>query len=73
MDCNLLGSSVHEICQAWILEWITISSSMGSSSQPRDLPLLHVLDWQADSLPLAPLIFCSIDIKYDLAYDHEVV
>ena len=35
MDCSLSGSSVHEISQAGILEWITISFSKGSS-QPRD-------------------------------------
>ena len=27
MDCSLSGSSVHEISQARILEWITISFS----------------------------------------------
>ena len=31
MDCNLLGSSVHGILQARILEWASISSSRGSS------------------------------------------
>ena len=31
MDCNPLGSSVHEILQVRILEWIAVSSS-------RDLP-----------------------------------
>ena len=30
MDCSLLGSSVHGIFQARILEWITISFSRGS-------------------------------------------
>ena len=35
MDCSLPGSSVHEIFQAWVLEWVAISSSRGSS-QPRD-------------------------------------
>ena len=30
MDCSLPGSSVHEISQARILEWIAISSSRGS-------------------------------------------
>ena len=56
MDCDLLGSSVHGISQARrILEWITISSSKGSS-QPRNrtrvsLCLLH---WQVGALPLAP-------------------
>ena len=31
MDCSLPGSSVHEIFQARILEWVAISSSRGSS------------------------------------------
>ena len=35
MDCSPSGSSVHEILQARILEWVAISSSRGSS-WPRD-------------------------------------
>ena len=35
MDCGLPGSFVYGILQAWILEWIAISSSKGSS-RPRD-------------------------------------
>ena len=35
MDCNPPGSSVHEIFQARVLEWVAISFSRGSS-QPRD-------------------------------------
>ena len=35
MDCSPLGSSVHGILQARILEWVAISFSRGSSS-PRD-------------------------------------
>ena len=35
MDCSLPGSSVHEILQARILEWVAMSSSRGSS-WPRD-------------------------------------
>ena len=34
-DCSLPGSSIHEISQARILEWIAISISWGSS-WPRD-------------------------------------
>ena len=34
-DCSSPGSSVHEIFQARILEWVAISFSRGSS-QPRD-------------------------------------
>jgi len=39
MDCSLPGSSVHEIFQAIVLEWIAISFSRGSS-QPRDWTLV---------------------------------
>ena len=35
MDCSPLGSSVHGILQARILQWVAISSSRGSS-WPRD-------------------------------------
>ena len=35
MDCKLPGSTVHGILQARILEWVTMSSSTGSS-RPRD-------------------------------------
>ena len=35
MECSLPGSSVHEILQARMLEWVAISFSRGSS-QPRD-------------------------------------
>ena len=35
MDCSPSGSSVHEIFQARILEWVAISLSRGFS-QPRD-------------------------------------
>ena len=35
VDCSPPGSSVHEILQARILEWVAISFSRGSS-QPRD-------------------------------------
>ena len=35
LDCSPPGSSVHDILQAWILEWVAISLSRGSS-QPRD-------------------------------------
>ena len=35
MDCSLPGSSVHEILQARILEWVAIPSFRGSS-QPKD-------------------------------------
>ena len=39
MDYNPPGSSVYGISQAKLLEWVTISFSMGSS-QPRDQALV---------------------------------
>ena len=54
MDCSPLGSSVHGIFLSRILEWLPFPT-------PRDIPnpglnahLLHLLHWQANSLPLAP-------------------
>ena len=47
------GSSVHEIFQATILEWVAISFSKESfrpGIEPTNLP-----HWQADSLPLSHL------------------
>ena len=38
MNCSLPGSSVHGILQAWILEWVAMPFSKGSS-QPRDWPV----------------------------------
>ena len=35
MDCNLPGSSIHEILQARMLEWVDISPSQ-RSSEPGD-------------------------------------
>ena len=32
MDCSLPGSSVHEILQARILEWVAMPSSRGSDN-----------------------------------------
>ena len=45
MKCSPPGSSVHEISQASILEWVAISFSRGSNS--------HLLHWQADTLQLS--------------------
>ena len=51
MDCSPLGSSVHEISQARILEWVATSFSSGSS-WPRGW---NCISWQADSLLLSHL------------------
>ena len=53
MDCRPPGSSVPGISQAWILEWVAISFSSGSS-QPRSPELAgrffyHWATWEAPS------------------------
>ena len=40
MDCSPLGSSVHGILQAKILEWVAVPSSRGSSQSRWNLCLL---------------------------------
>ena len=45
LDCSLLGSSVHGISQARILEWIAIHLSRGSS-QLRDRTHVSCIDRQ---------------------------
>ena len=56
MDCSPPSSSVHEIFQARILEWVAISSSREIfPTQGSNLHLLHLLHWPADSLPLCHL------------------
>ena len=50
IDCSPLGSPVHVISQARILEWVAISFSKESSGvKPVSLA------WQVDSLPLSHL------------------
>ena len=44
MDCSLLGSSVHRILQARILEWLTVPS-------PGNLPLQ---EWNPGLLQCRP-------------------
>ena len=36
MDCSPPDSSVHEIFQVRVLDWVVILSSRGSSQKPRD-------------------------------------
>ena len=50
MDYSPLGSSVHGILQARILEWVVLLSSR-ASAWLRDWTLIfYILHWQADSL-----------------------
>ena len=46
MDCSLPGSSVHEIFQVRILEWVAIFCSR-VSSQPRDRTSVSCVSWIA--------------------------
>ena len=65
-DCSSPGSSVHEISQARILEWVVISFSRGISlTQGSHSSLLCFLHWQADSLPL-----CHLGIPHTYIYTH---
>ena len=60
MDGSLAGAFVPGISHARILEWVAIPYSRESSQHtckrcyPHFLHLLHLLNRQADSLPLAP-------------------
>ena len=49
MDYGPPGSTVHELLQARILEWVAVSFS-----RVLNLHLLCLLHWHTGSLPLAP-------------------
>ena len=58
VDSSLPSSLLHGILQARILEWVAISYSRGSSPTQGSNPcLLHLLHWQADSLPMVASSF----------------
>ena len=61
MDCSLPGSSVHEILQAGILEWVAIPFSRGSS-QPRDQTMVSSIadGFLTELLRKLEHIFCPI-------------
>ena len=59
MDCTPLGSSVHGILQARILEWVAISFSKRIEPRPPAL--------QADSLPSEPPGKCSPSLSLSLS------
>ena len=66
MDSSSPGSSIHEILQARLLEWVSISFSRGYS-QPRDqthLSCISCIGRQVQILPLRniPLAFIKIFI-----------
>ena len=55
VSCVQQGLSVHGISQARILEWIVIFPPEISPTTESNLGLLHLLRWQANSLPLSHL------------------
>ena len=55
MNCSLPGSSVLEISQARILEWVAISSSRYLFNPGIEPTSLAYPVWQTDSLPLSHL------------------
>ena len=63
MDCSPSGSSVHEISQARILEWVAISSSKNSASLGKSFSLCEAqfpyLRRTAQMLSNDPVIFLS--------------
>ena len=83
-DCSPPDSSVHGISQAWMLEWVAISSSRGCS-RPRDQtriscigrPILHHwATWEAHRIhtlhPLACQIFHLLLVSFPAAsLSHE--
>ena len=54
MDCRPPGSSVHRILQARTLEWVAFPPPGGLPNLGIEPNLLHLVHWQAGSLPLAP-------------------
>ena len=73
MDCSPSVSSVmefsHGIFQARILEWVAIFLLQGIfPTQGSNPHLLHLLHWQADSLPLhhlgSPSIYNILDVTH---------
>ena len=67
MDCNPPGSSVHDISQARILEWVAISFSRGSS-QPRDLTCISCIAGRF--FTTEP--FCGLDKFIMVCIHHDI-
>ena len=66
IDCNLPGSSVHEISQARILEWVAILTSRLLPTQGSNLGLLHCRQI------LYPLSHLGSHIKYNIVQDSSI-
>ena len=79
MDCSPPGSSVHEIFQARILEWVAMPSSRGSFWPWNWTCVSCLLHWQVTSLPLVlpvkPEVYivvcCSVS-ESDSLQPHEL-
>ena len=66
MGCSLLGSSVHGILQARILEWVAISFSNDEEARA-------LLFWERNTAfleigCLISLLFCSVTSSHGHAY-----
>ena len=74
MDCSLLGSSVHGILHAIILEWVAISFSRGSS-QPRDLTCISCIVGRFFSAepPEKPVCVCVYTYIYMYIYTYMCI
>ena len=62
MDCSPPGSSVHEILQARILEWVAMPSSRGSSQPRARTQVLEQGKRKAavnDEVPPSSPVFCD--------------
>ena len=68
-SCSPPSSSVHEISQARILEWVAISYPRGSS-RPRNRTSL-LLHWQAETIaePFVLAWWCSVAQLYSTLCD----
>ena len=60
VDCSLPGSSIHEISQARMLEWVVLSFSRGSSQSTSPA-------WQA--APLSPSLWTYLRIQLIFSFE----
>ena len=64
MDCSSSGSCVHGILQTRILEWVAILLQGIFPTKGLNPHLLHLLRWQAGSLPLAPPCYLPVRVPW---------
>ena len=58
MDCSLLGSFVHGILQARLLEWVSFSSTGIFTTQGSNTGLLYNRWFSPSALPGKPISLC---------------